>query len=145
LSKQPVSRFLPTARKAAAMDSELAALARASRPTETQRLEARAKARSNAPIAAQYEECSQILRQLHAAFLAKEFKDGEMDLRILTEQCLTRLISWGENSRASSRLLDHALRRSSRPRNDTLRLLKDLHEILQSGMQPVSYPVASDA
>ncbi|KAK3374504.1 hypothetical protein B0T24DRAFT_297481 [Lasiosphaeria ovina] len=51
-------------------------------------------------------------------------------LRTLVDRCLARLIAWGHDTGAVSRLLDHSLRRSSKPRSSALTLLKELWELV---------------
>lgn len=92
------------------------------------------KLRAKAPLAAQFEDCAQAVRQLHTALNANPSVSEQVPLRILIERCLRRLTSWGHDTGASSRALDHSLRRASKPRSSTLTLLKELHELVVQGM-----------
>jgi len=86
--------------------------------------------RAKAPLAAQYEDCAQAVKQLYTALSANPLASEQAPLRILIERCLRHLISWGHDTGASSRVLDHSLRRASKPRSTTLTLLKELHELV---------------
>ncbi len=103
---------------------------KAHRTKETQRLRARA------PLAAQFEDCAQAVRQLHAALNANPSISEQAPLRILIERCFRRLIAWGNDTGASSRTLDHSLRRAAGPQSSTLTLLKELHELVVNGAPP---------
>jgi hypothetical protein len=103
---------------------------KALRDREAQRLLVRAKA----PLAAQFEDCAEAVKQLHTALNANPSLSEQTQLRILIERCLRRLTSWGHDTGATSRVLDHSLRRASKPRSSTLTLLKELHELVVQGM-----------
>jgi hypothetical protein len=89
--------------------------------------------RARAPLAAQFEDCAQAVKQAHAALNADTSVEKQTPLRALIGRCLGRLVTWGHETGASSRLLDHSLRRASKPRDNTLTLLKELHERVQDG------------
>ncbi|KAK3341829.1 hypothetical protein B0T25DRAFT_354394 [Lasiosphaeria hispida] len=161
---------------------------------------AREELRAKAPLAAQFEDCAQAIRQLHTALNAdswvskeelateaelennekstdesqsttgaapgqdselepqpgstqestvdqksaeqKESEDKKKALRILVDRCLARLISWGHDTGAVSRLLDHSLRRALKPRSSALTLLKELWELAVNATE--SLPTAFD-
>ncbi|KAK0701724.1 hypothetical protein B0T26DRAFT_660161 [Lasiosphaeria miniovina] len=99
---------------------------------------AREDVRAKAPLAAQFEDCTQAIRQLHTALNAElwaskeevsleqqEAEAKKKALRTLVDRCLARLIAWGHDTGAVSRLLDHSLRRASKPRSSALTLLKE--------------------
>ncbi|KAK4166348.1 hypothetical protein QBC43DRAFT_313485 [Cladorrhinum sp. PSN259] len=126
--------------------------------------------RAKAPLAAQFEDCAEAIKQLHAALNAHtsvseqelptqqkeshefansdntaqcEREPSKVDpLRILVDKCQQRLKSWGHDTGASSRLLDHSLRWSSKPRNSTLTLLKELHGLVVQATEAL--PAAFD-
>ena len=101
--------------------------------------------RAKGPLAAQFEDCVQAIKRLFAALSANTSISEQIYIR--TERCMSRLISWGHDSGASSRVLDHHLRRSSKPRTLTLRLLKELHENVLHGMyacSTTSYSLTND-
>ena len=103
--------------------------------------------RAKGPLAAQFEDCVQALKRLFAALSANASISEQIPIYTRTERCMSRLISWGHDSGASSRVLDHNLRRSSKPRNLTLRLLKELHENVHHGMyaySTTSYSLTND-
>ncbi|KAK0726356.1 hypothetical protein B0T21DRAFT_371426 [Apiosordaria backusii] len=106
---------------------------KAHRETESQKL------RAKAPLAAQFEDCAQALRQLHLA-ITSDSSDGT--LRDLVERCLQRLTAWGHDTGASSRRLDHSLRRAIKPQDSTLMLLKGLHESIVNATE--SLPTVFD-
>ncbi|KAK4172752.1 hypothetical protein QBC36DRAFT_337198 [Triangularia setosa] len=106
---------------------------KAHRETESQ------KVRAKAPLAAQFEDCAQALRQLHLA-IASDSSDGA--LGDLVERCLNRLTAWGHDTGASSRRLDHSLRRATKPLSSTLMLLKGLHESIVNATE--SLPTVFD-
>ena len=89
--------------------------------------------RAKAALAAQFEDCAQAVEQVHAALTADPSAEQHTSLRVLIERCLGRLTTWGRETGASSRVLDHSLRRASAPRHITIILLSELHNRLQSG------------
>ena len=96
--------------------------------------------RERGPLAAEFEDTVHAIEQLHAALHANESDTNHKALRILADRCLGRLTEWGQDSGASSRLLDHRLRRASQPRDTTLHLLKELHELILKGARLVGAP-----
>jgi hypothetical protein len=88
--------------------------------------------RAKAPIAAQFEDCSQLLSRL-CATLTSSLPTSEQ-ISLLAEDCETKLKIWGHDAGADSRALDHALRDSLRLRETTAQLLEELREILIHGM-----------
>ena len=107
---------------------------RASRDKETQQL------RAKAPLAAQFEDCAQAVRLLHTALNADSSIEEQTPLRILVDRCLGRLLAWGHDTGASSRVLDHSLRRASKPRDNVLTFLKELHELVVNGTHNTTLP-----
>lgn len=116
--------------------------------------------RAKAPLAAQFEDCAQVVKQAYAALHADASVEQQKSLRVYIGRCLGRLITWGHETGASSRLLDHSLRRASKPRDNTLTLLKELHERVQNvvhvlpalfggadgfGERPVEEPLEQDS
>jgi len=91
--------------------------------------------RAKAPLAAQFEDCAQAVKQVHSALNTDPSVEKHTSLHALVGRCLGRLTTWGHETGASSRLLDHSLRRASRLRNNTLTLLQDLHDRFQDGNQ----------
>lgn len=64
----------------------------------------------------------------------KEAEEKKQSLRILIERCRKRLITWGHDTGASSRRLDHSLRKSLKLRSNTLELLQDIFRLLTMGI-----------
>jgi len=89
--------------------------------------------RANAPLAANFEDCLQAFDRLRATIYSSK-KDLE-DEHNLGEDCYSRLRTWGHGSGASSRALDHRLRKSPQLGTSTLDLLAELQSILQEGEQ----------
>ena len=87
--------------------------------------------RAKAPIRAHFEDCVQAFDRLCSAINAN-MTASEEEI-ILVEDCYSRLRSWGQDSGASTRALDHGLRKSSELGAHTLNLLSDLHSILHEG------------
>lgn len=87
--------------------------------------------RSKAPIAARFEDCSQLINRLCSTLSGSPAETEQVFL--LAEECETKLKVWGHDTGANSRALDHALRSSSPLRTAILQHLTDLHEILQLG------------
>ncbi|KAE9378878.1 hypothetical protein N431DRAFT_478014 [Stipitochalara longipes BDJ] len=85
--------------------------------------------RAKAPLAANFEDCLQAFDRLRATIQSSK-KDLE-DEYILGEDCYSRLKNWGQHSGASSRALDHRLRKCSELGTATLDLLSELGSILQ--------------
>lgn len=97
---------------------------------KAQRLKESRGLRAKAPIAAQFEDCFQSFQQLSDSL---QFKPSNLELYSITKECGRRLKTWGEDSGASSRALDYALKNSIVVKQQTLRLLTDLHSILDDG------------
>jgi hypothetical protein len=97
---------------------------RAERLRETRTL------RAKAPIAAQFEDCFQAFQQLSDALQVSRSDPG---LHTITRNYRLRLELWGEDSSASTRTLDYTLRDSTLLERQTLRLLEDLHLVLEEG------------
>jgi hypothetical protein len=89
--------------------------------------------RAKAPLAANFEDCLQVFDRLRATIQSNK-KDFENE-HTLGEDCYSKLRSWGYNSGASSRALDHRLRKPSRLKTTTLELLVELQSKLQEGEQ----------
>jgi hypothetical protein len=89
--------------------------------------------RAKAPLAASFEDCLQAFDRLLATTNAN--KQNLEDEDILAEDCCSRLKTWGHDSGASSRALDHRLRKSSQLATATSELLVELQSILQEGEQ----------
>jgi hypothetical protein len=89
--------------------------------------------RKKGPLAAQFEDCGQHMRKLYAAMDADPEVSEKSAIYGLAERCHSGLISWGHDSGASSRILDHTLRRSLRPRENTERLLTELQDNITHG------------
>lgn len=82
-------------------------------------------------IAARFEDCSQASIQLTDALQAN--RHGSDELRNLAQQCKDRLGFWGDDSGASSRVLDHALACSPTLTRQTDALLVELNSTLEKG------------
>jgi hypothetical protein len=89
--------------------------------------------RAKAPLAANFEDCLQAFDRLRATIHSS--KKNLEDEYILGEDCYSRLRSWGHDSGAASRALDHRLRKSSQLGTATLELLSELQLTLQEGEQ----------
>jgi hypothetical protein len=88
--------------------------------------------RAKAPVAAQFEDCYQAIHQL-CAFLEANCPEPDV-VYAVADDCMWRLKKWGDETGASSRALDYALKRSTRPRRQTLSLLQELQSALDHGM-----------
>lgn len=84
--------------------------------------------RSKAPIAAHFEDCLQASHRMCATIHADR---PESEDSVTADDCDSRLKSWGHDSGASSRHLDHALRRTSSLSTASLDLLVQLSAVLQ--------------
>jgi len=100
--------------------------------TKAQRIQESRGLRAKAPIAAQFEDCSQASVRLADALQAN--RQGSDELRNLAQYCNDRLGFWGDDSGASSRVLDYALACSPTLMRQTHLLLADLHSTLEKGM-----------
>ncbi|KAH8649070.1 hypothetical protein BX600DRAFT_109938 [Xylariales sp. PMI_506] len=87
--------------------------------------------RAKAPIAAQFEDCLQAFQQLSDALAVNH---SASQLHKASRRCRTKFRLWGDDTGASSRALDYALRDSSMLESQTLALLRDLHSILEEAM-----------
>jgi hypothetical protein len=87
--------------------------------------------RAKAPIAALFEDCSQATTQLTDALQAN--RQGSDELRSLAQHCNDRLGFWGDDSGASSRVLDYALACSPTLMSQVDRLLAELYSTLEKG------------
>ena len=101
-----------------------------SRGKRDRRLEASRSLRAKAPIAAHFEDCFQAFQQL---FDSLKVNESNSELHNIAKDCGLRFKIWGDDSGASSRALDYALRSSPVVKRQTLRLLKDLSSFLEQG------------
>ncbi|KAK3357865.1 nb-arc and tpr domain-containing protein [Lasiosphaeria hispida] len=93
--------------------------------------------RAKAPLAAQFEDCFQAsiqLTQLTDALQASRPHSDELQVHHLTQDCKDKLRVWGDDSGASSRALDYALKCSPNVVRQTEDLLTDLHEVLHQAV-----------
>ncbi len=90
--------------------------------------------RSKAPIAALFEDCSQLLNRLCSTLCASAPVTGQASL--LAEDCEVKLKIWGHDSGAESRGLDHRLRQSASLKEAVLQLLEELRDVLLEGTSP---------
>jgi len=74
--------------------------------------------RARAPLAAQSEDCAQAVKQAYAALNADTSVEKQTPLRVLIGRCLGRLVTWGHETGASSRLLDSSVAEGERPAAD---------------------------
>ena len=109
------------------------------------------RAHEIAPISALYEDCLQYFQQLcniaeasqvekeRAANVAQECAEKELIKQagkiararhFIIDDCFSKFRDWGSNTGASSRSLDHALRKSSQLQGTTKELLEDLFSTL---------------
>jgi hypothetical protein len=89
-------------------------------------------ARERAPIAAEFEDCSQRFDRLSSVMEANELTWEPY--QILLNNYRSRLATWGSDTGARSRTIDYTLRKSSRLQSQALDLLEHLHESLQNSM-----------
>ncbi|KAK3368627.1 nb-arc and tpr domain-containing protein [Podospora didyma] len=110
-----------------------------------QEVELSRRLRDKAPVAAQFEYCFQASIRLTDALQAN--KPHWRDLRNHAHDCKDRLRSWGDDSGASSRTIDYALRNSPKVARQTRHLLSDLILILEQAVTAVSpqLPEGDDA
>jgi hypothetical protein len=99
--------------------------------TKAERIQQSHVLRAKAPIAARFEDCSQASIQLTDALQAN--RQGADELRTLAQRCKDRLGFWGDDSGASSRVLDYALACSPTLMRQTDVLLVDLSSTLEKG------------
>lgn len=101
------------------------------RDSKAQRSQEKLALLVKAPIAVTLEDCLQSFGRLCAVLRTnKPAPDG---LAKVADDNFTRLASWGQESGASTNILDHALRFSSELKEQTLELLKDLCLVLEEG------------
>ncbi|KAK0711893.1 hypothetical protein B0H67DRAFT_555798 [Lasiosphaeris hirsuta] len=86
--------------------------------------------RAKAPLAAQFEDCFQASIQLTDALQANRPHSDELQVRRLAQDCKDKLRVWGDDSGASSRALDYALKCSPAVVRQTKDLLTDLDKAL---------------
>jgi hypothetical protein len=89
-------------------------------------------ARERAPVAAEFEDCSQRFDRLSSVMEANELTWEPY--QILLNDYRSRLATWGSDTGARSRTIDYTLRKSSRLQSQALDLLEHLHESLQNSM-----------
>jgi len=99
--------------------------------TKAERIQQSHVLRAKAPIAARFEDCSQTSVQLTYALQAN--RQGSDELLALAQRCTDRLGFWGDDSGASSRVLDYALVCSPTLMRQTDALLVDLSSTLEKG------------
>lgn len=102
-------------------------------PSITQRQKDSQDLRARALVAAHYEDCFQASSQLYDTLEAN--RPDSDDLFKLAQECKNRLRWWAEDTGASSRLLDYALKDSPALALQTKGLLKDLSEVITQGMR----------
>lgn len=85
--------------------------------------------RDRAPIAAEFEECTQLFQSLCSAFEANPLAWKTYHLLIGGQR--DALAAWGAETDATSYLLDHALRKSSSLQRHVVEVLQDLSSNLQ--------------
>jgi hypothetical protein len=84
----------------------------------------------SAPIAAMFEDCCQSFERL--CVTARRFSD-QLNSN-LVEENYGKFLAWGNDTGASTRSLDHTLRKTSSLSATTLDLLKTLNKKLGQGM-----------
>ena len=119
------------------------------------------RAHEVAPISALYEDCLQYFQQVRsiaeanqaekerAANIAQEGAEKELMKQaglasraryVTIDDCFSKFRDWGSNTGASSRSLDHTLRKASQLQQTTKELLEDLFTTLsQSKNFPICY------
>lgn len=85
--------------------------------------------RDRAPIAAEFEECTQLFQSLCSAFEANPLT--WKSYHMLIGEHRDALAAWGAETGATSYLLDHALRKSSSLQQHVIELLQDFSSDLQ--------------
>src|SRR5438045_7920482 len=95
------------------------------------------KARRNAPVAAEYEECIQLFQQICSSMEADSMMWA--DAQIPMDDGFAKLRAWGNDTGATSWSLDHSLRKSSRLHQQVLDLLQDLRGELGKGENKVHF------
>lgn len=94
--------------------------------------------RRSTPIAAGFEDCLQLFEQLVSAMEADSttWKPAEV---VPLKDDFSKLKAWGNETGASSRSLDHALRKASKLQQQVSELLDELRENTQRGMFVASF------
>jgi hypothetical protein len=87
-------------------------------------------ARERAPVAAEFEDCTQRFNRLNQVMEANE--QVWEPYQMLLNDYRSRLAIWGTDTGAKSRTIDHTLRKSSHLQSQVLDLLEHLHESLQN-------------
>ena len=90
-----------------------------------------------APIAALFEDCLQYFEQLCTIMESDEA--AWQPRHILIDDYFSKFRDWGSNTGASSRALDHALRKASRLQETTKDLLQDLRTTLHTSKTAISF------
>jgi hypothetical protein len=83
-----------------------------------------------APLAAKFEDCRQCFSRLCPVLKSNSFHACSS----LADDCYGRFLAWGNDSGASTRALDHSLRKTATLGDMSLELLVDLHATLTNGM-----------
>ncbi|KAK1835681.1 transcription activator GutR [Podospora conica] len=91
--------------------------------------------RAKAPLAAEFEDCTQSSIRLTDALQAN--RPHLNKLRDLGQECKDRLAFWGENSGATTRTLDYNLKCSPMLVQQTLTLLDDLNKALAEAARSI--------
>ncbi|KAK0639447.1 hypothetical protein B0T16DRAFT_497542 [Cercophora newfieldiana] len=107
--------------------------------TKAERIQQSQVYRAKAPIAARFEDCSQASTQLTDALQAN--RHGSDELRTLAQHCKDRLGFWGDDSGASSRVLDHNLACSPTLMRQTDALLVELNSTLEKAVTASRTPL----
>jgi len=99
--------------------------------------EQRRDIRKQTPIAVEFEDCVQVFFQLCSAVEADTaaWKGVNAPLNDL----FSKFRAWGNDTRASSRSLDYALRRASQLREQVIELLQAFKGELQDGRRYFNY------
>lgn len=90
-------------------------------------------ARERAPIAAEFEDCSQRFDRLNAVMEANESTWDPYQM--LLNDYRSRFMVWGHDTGAQSRTIDYTLRKSNRLQSKALYILEHLQESLQNSKQ----------
>ena len=96
-------------------------------------------AREKAPVAAEFESCTERFDRLNIVMEANE--TTWEPYHILLNDYRSRLATWGIDTGASSRTIDHTLRKASRLKGHTLDILEELHASLQNSELKLSIDI----
>ncbi|KAK0613637.1 hypothetical protein B0T14DRAFT_526624 [Immersiella caudata] len=107
--------------------------------TKAERVQQSHVLRAKAPIAARFEDCTQTSVQLTYGLQAN--RQGSDELLALAQRCTDRLGFWGDDSGASSRVLDYALACSPTLMRQTDALLVDLSSALEKAVASSRTPL----